>query len=169
MVLFDFSDERACSGWTSIDDRVMGGVSTSFLAPSGEGTAVFAGSVSKDRNGGFASVRSPSSDFRAGDCGGIELRLRGDGRAYKVNLRTADLFEGTQYQSAFHTVSGEWETVRIPFAEFYPVFRGRPVPGAPRLDHRTLRSVGFVIGDGQEGPFRLELGSVSCYEQSDPR
>jgi hypothetical protein len=57
-VLFDFSDSRATNAWQAIDDRVMGGISRSTLRHDPAGHAVFEGTVSLERNGGFASVRS---------------------------------------------------------------------------------------------------------------
>ena len=56
--LFDFTDPSVASAWQAIDDRVMGGISRSTLRHDAAGHAVFEGSVSLERNGGFASVRS---------------------------------------------------------------------------------------------------------------
>ena len=42
-VLFDFSDAHAITGWTAIDDRIMGGVSHSRLRYELSGHAVFEG------------------------------------------------------------------------------------------------------------------------------
>lgn len=163
MLLFDFSDATACTGWYAIDDRVMGGASGSVLRPSGSGTAVFSGTVSLDNNGGFASVRSPESEFHLGGCDGIELAVFGDGRGYKLNLRTAGLPHDVRYQAAVQCAAGRWDTVRIPFRRFTPVLRGRPLADLPPVDPGNLRTVGFVIADGREGSFRLEIRSVSGY------
>jgi hypothetical protein len=57
-VLFNFADPNAANGWRAIHDRVMGGVSRSTLRHDPEGNAVFQETVSLERNGGFASVRS---------------------------------------------------------------------------------------------------------------
>ena len=57
-MLYDFSSEGAVEEWISINDVVMGGISTGGLERTPEGTAVFSGNVSLERNGGFASVRS---------------------------------------------------------------------------------------------------------------
>jgi NADH dehydrogenase [ubiquinone] 1 alpha subcomplex assembly factor 1 len=57
-VLFDFTDANAANAWRAIDDRVMGGVSRSALRHDPAGHAVFEGTVSLERNGGFASVPS---------------------------------------------------------------------------------------------------------------
>ena len=45
--------------WTSVNDVVMGGVSDSLMQVSEDGTGVFAGHLSLENNGGFASVRAP--------------------------------------------------------------------------------------------------------------
>lgn len=163
MVLFDFTDEAASRGWSSVDDQVMGGVSRSILRSSGNGTVLFCGVVSRENNGGFASVRSPGLDYQLDGYDGLELRILPDGRSYKVNLNTAVGFGSVQYQAPVSCVANEWSTARIPFGHFRPVRRGKPQPGAPSLDLRMLRSVGLVIGDGQEGGFRLELCSIRCY------
>jgi len=56
----DFANANEVGDWTPIDDVVMGGRSWSALTPSGSGTAIFAGRVSRENGGGFASVHSPS-------------------------------------------------------------------------------------------------------------
>ena len=56
--LFRFDTAASVADFSAIDDRVMGGVSRSALRFDPAGHAVFAGLVSADNNGGFASVRS---------------------------------------------------------------------------------------------------------------
>jgi hypothetical protein len=146
----------------------MGGISSSTLRPSGNGTAIFSGVVSRENNGGFASVRSPEWDYQIDGYEGIELRLLSDGRAYKVNLQTGGGSGSFQYQAPVSCVEGAWSLARIPFGRFRPVLRGTPQPGAPPLNLRRLSSVGLVIGDGQEGGFRLEISSIRCYTVDRP-
>ena len=57
-MLFDFSGPAAVAVWGAIDERVMGGVSSSRLRHDPAGPAIFEGKVSLERNGGFASIRS---------------------------------------------------------------------------------------------------------------
>ena len=69
--LFDFTDPNAASAWHAIDDRVMGGISRSTLRHDPAGHAVFEGTVSLERNGGFASMRSSPGErglAAAGTC-----------------------------------------------------------------------------------------------------
>ena len=97
--LIDFSKPEAVEGWLLIDDRVMGGVSRSQMRHDPAGFAVFAGEVSLERGGGFASVRC--ADFRIGeDAHALLLEVRG-GKRYKLHLRTDDGLGGINYQAAF--------------------------------------------------------------------
>ena len=99
-LLFDFARPEACSVFAPIDDAVMGGRSSSRLER-GEGFAVFRGVVSLAEGGGFASVRSAPARHDLSQADGLWLRVRGDGRTYKLNLRTEASFDGVSYQASF--------------------------------------------------------------------
>lgn len=126
-------------------------------------------------NGGFASVRSaPWPGWAAlGRGGGVRLIVRGDGRTYKLSLKTDDAWDGVAWQADFATAGGfgeDWETVDVRFAAFLPSLRGRVVAGAPPLAARAVRSVGFVLSKVsaagapaagfREGPFSLAVRAV---------
>ncbi len=98
------------------------------------------GEVSLDNNGGFASIRTAPQQHDLAGATGIVLRVRGDGKRYRVNLRTDATFDGIQYQAGFITVDGTWQDVGLDFAQLELSFRGRPVPAAPRPGpHPQLR------------------------------
>ena len=88
------------------------------------------------------------------------LDVLGDGRRYKLNVRTDHGFDGPSYQASFDPPAGAWTDMRLPIAEFRATFRGRIVPGAPPLDPAIVRQVGFVIADKQEGTFSLAVRSI---------
>lgn len=161
--LFDFTAADAAP-WRSVDDVVMGGVSSSRMVIE-DGRAVFRGEVSLDNNGGFASVWSAPAkhDLRGYD--GLAVRARGDGQRYSFRLRLTGQVDDVSYQVKFQASEEGWQTLRFPFSAFEAVFRGRPVPGAPSLDPEEIRSVGFLISDGQEGPFRLEVEEIRAYRE----
>jgi hypothetical protein len=138
----------------------MGGVSVSRLWHDPAGHAVFEGTVSLERNGGFASVRSRPLDLGIPGATAFLLEARGDGKRYKLNLRTDDAFDGVNYQAAFQAPEGTWTLVRVPLSGFLPTFRGRRVPGAPPLDPARVRQAGLMIADGQAGSFALALRSI---------
>jgi monofunctional biosynthetic peptidoglycan transglycosylase len=160
MTLFDFDDPAAATAFDSIDDVVMGGVSSSRLEPTGDGTALFSGTVSFENNGGFASVRSKPAAWDLSAAEGLALRVRGDGRRYKLNLRTAAMADQTAYQTEFETTGGRWQTVALPFERFEAKLRGRLQPDADPIDRSRVQTVGLMISDRQAGDFRLELGWI---------
>ena len=149
--------------WTSVNDVVMGGVSDSLMQVSEDGKGVFAGHLSLENNGGFASVRAPlpENDFTGYD--GIVLRVKGDGKCYNFRVRTDMLFDGVVYRQEFDTVAGKWMDVELPFSDFKPSFRGRIVPDAPPLDPSRIFQIGFLISEKQEGSFRLEVESIDAF------
>ena len=155
--LFSFEFESSVAQWNAIDDVVMGGVSHSRIRHDPAGHAVFEGTVSLENNGGFASVRSRPQDLSAPGAIGYVVEARGDGKRYKLTLRTDDAFDAVNYQASFDAPAGTWTLVHVPLAEFRASFRGRPVPGAPALDPARVRQIGPLLRrQVQLGPaFRL--------------
>ena len=145
----------------ALDDVVMGGVSRSGFwvvegAGEGEGNAappagVFSGTLTDANNGGFASVRSrncdPPLDLSRSSC--LALRVSGDGRRYKLILRTDPGWDSLTYCASFDTKKAasknEFETVRIPWSSFKPVFRARSAVGAPPLDTSRIVSLQLML------------------------
>ena len=160
-VLVDCTLAGACADWRPIDDGVMGGVSHSRLEAGTEGVA-FTGVVSLDYGGGFASVRSAPRRWPTDGATALALRVRGDGKRYKLTVRTDGGFDGVQYQASFETRAGEWQDVELPLAAFVASFRGRRVPGAPPLEAAAIRTFGLMISEKQAGPFRLELARLAA-------
>ncbi len=154
-VLITFSE--SVDAFRPIDDRVMGGVSRSAMRPSEGGYAVFAGDLSIEQNGGFASVRSRGIALDLSGADALVLRVRGDGKRYKLRLHDDGRFDGVSFQSVFETKAGEWTEVEFPLDGFQAVWRGRAVPGAPPLDRSKITMVGLMISDKQVGRFALEL------------
>ncbi len=146
--------------WNPINDGVMGGVSRSQLRHDPAGYADFTGHVSFENNGGFASVRCQPCDLGRQDVIAYLLEVRGDGKRYKLNLRTDNSFDGVNYQVGFLPPTGIWTTCRLASADFLPNWRGRSVPDAPPLDTARLRQIGLMIADRQEGPFALAVRSI---------
>jgi hypothetical protein len=158
--MFHFDSAAAVAGWSAIDDRVMGGISSSHLRFDEAGWAVFEGNVSLERNGGFASVRSRPCAFQLAGVSAFRLEVKGDGKRYKLNLRTDDAFDGVNYQAVFAPPAGQWLGVELPLAAFQATFRGRVVSAAEPLDPAQVRQVGLMIAERQSGPFSLALRAI---------
>jgi NADH dehydrogenase [ubiquinone] 1 alpha subcomplex assembly factor 1 len=159
IVLVDFSRPTE-TDWFVVNDGVMGGVSSSTMSTTEVGTGVFAGRLSLENNGGFASVRTALTQTDLSHFAGLVLRVRGDGRRYEVRLRTDASFDGIAYRAEFDTRADTWTTVVLPFDTFVPTFRGYVPRNAPPLDPSVIRQLGLLIGDKREGPFRLEVERV---------
>jgi monofunctional biosynthetic peptidoglycan transglycosylase len=162
-LLIDFKSGNGRE-WFVINDVVMGGVSKGSIQFTDRGTGVFAGMLSMDNNGGFASVRTAFDSRDLSPYAGLAIRVRGDGRSYQLRLRNDEGFEGIAYRAYFDTRKGEWITVRIPFSQFLPTFRGRTLRDAPPLDTSRIRQLGFLLADGKPGHFSLEIDFVRALE-----
>lgn len=165
-VLFDFTRGDATVEWSAIDDAVMGGISRSRLSYTTDGYAVFEGEVSLANGGGFASVRCRPLPLGLAGATACRIEVMGDGRRYKLNLRTEDAFDGVNYQIRFDPPANEWLTISLPLTGFAPSWRGRPVPDAPRLDPAHIGQAGLMIADRQAGPFRLAIRRISLTRES---
>lgn len=167
MRLFDFERPEAVETWVIINDMVMGGNSRAEFKAGTEASARFCGEVSLENNGGFASVRSAPLHLNLSDAVGIRLRCRGDRKTYKMTLRLEKSFDGISWQSRFDLSSDSWEEVELPFDTFRPTWHGKLVPHAPPFDPAQITTVGLLIGDAQEGPFRLELAWIDALPPED--
>jgi len=91
LLLFDFTDPAAVNDWAAIDDRVMGGISRSGMRHDPAGHAVFEGTVSLERNGGFASVRSsPSTRGKPHATAGLRIDVRSNNKQFNLSFLTVD-------------------------------------------------------------------------------
>jgi len=160
-ILFDFTRSGACP-WLAINDVVMGGVSRSEIRIE-NGRAVFEGMVSQESGGGFASVRSLPSYWDLQAFSGIVLTIRGDGRRYKLRLKSDPDLDGICWETAFTTEAGEHRTIHFPFTDLVPVYRGTHVPETPPFNPSHVATFGFLISDKQAGPFRLEIETLAAY------
>lgn len=164
MMIFDFS--AGAEPWPSINDVVMGGVSSGEMVSEDE-HASFRGVVSFDNNGGFASVRSRPELRDLSSFDGLILRVRGDGKNYGFRLRTSASFDGVSYQAPLAPPAGEWTEIVIPFTDFEPVWRGRLVADHPPLDPSRITTLGLIVSR-QEGRFQLDVTNIRGYRETEP-
>lgn len=157
VILFDFSANANEPAWIAVNDGVMGGVSRGGAKITG-GILHFRGILSLENNGGFSSIRSggPTRDLSAVKA--LVLRVRGDGRTYRLQLATNAQFRRSRisYQAEFPTKNGEWTEVAVPLASLVPQFRGQKLSGPP-LDRTRIEEIGVSLSDGNPGAFALEI------------
>lgn len=160
-LILDFANPVVSGGWQPIDDRIMGGVSQSCAEHIPDLGLRFSGSVSSENNGGFASIRSAAANLDLSEFQGLTIRLRGDGKDYKLSLRTDDFFDGVSYQASFTTRPATWQEITLPFKDFTPTHHGIHLNTVAPLDARHIRSFGLFIADNQQGCFQLDVAWIS--------
>ena len=140
--------------WYTVDDNVMGGISSSTVAVAEPDVLAFAGSMSLENNGGFASARSEWQTVDLSNTDGILLRVLGDGNAYRLRIRTDTTDRNISYNALFETTPNQWQIVYVPYAEMVPTYFGYVMDVGP-LDQSNIGSFGLMLSDNQPGEFEL--------------
>ena len=159
----NFADSSEAGRWIVVNDNVMGGISKGTMSLTEENCLVFAGTLSMENNGGFASIRRQPTDLGIGAYKGIRIRVKGDGRSYQFRVRLDKNFDGIAYKQDFQTTSDAWVEIDLPFAGFLPTYRGRILPDAKPLVAAEISQIGFLIADKIEGPFSLIIDNIAAY------
>lgn len=162
IVLVALDNAAAVDSWTTVNDPVMGGRSTSAVV-FGDGGLIFSGTLSLENNGGFASARGavdPEIGRRAAGATSLGVRARGDGKTYLLKVETVG--RPWSYIQRFTTSAGAVQTYNLPVAGFQAVGRFlNPAPDAPQtLDPSAIDRVSLYILDKQAGPFQIAVSAI---------
>lgn len=161
--LFDFSKERERRNWYVVTDAVIGGTSRGSLTEGRGKYALFSGSVVSRESGGFVSVWSSDEYMDLSPYRGLAVRLRGDGKTFRVALKMGRGVDAIQYMARVTPPRSGWSVVRVRFRELVPMFQGSLIAKAPPFNPRQVFAVGIMVADGQDGYFELLIESVSAY------
>ena len=147
--------------WRVVNDTVMGGRSSASVEVR-DNELIFRGTVSKENNGGFASIRSAEIVNLLG-ASGFEVDITGTEAPVQLTLWTgqgANLY----YAQEVQLNSGVQD---IRFSEFVAKSYGRRV-SAPTFSPTIFPevSVGVLVGGGFEGPFELSIRRLDRVEDS---
>jgi len=159
VIMLDPSKKIGIDNWRIVNDGVMGGVSQSNIYLNEENNIIFAGNVSLENNGGFASIRREFDGSQLKGSSIFFLRVKGDGNIYKFRLTMKGSY--ANYSADFKTNKGQWMDIEIPVESFKPYYFGRSIR-APKLKVHKVNSMGILISDKQEGNFSLEIDSVKA-------
>ena len=160
--LTSFSADKNEFGWYVQNDNVMGGRSEGgFNIASGQ--LIFAGNTNTN-GGGFSSIRTQPLKFDLSGYTGIRVTVKADGRRYTWGMQTDARWRGRRvnYWADFDTIPNETSVIDIPFASFFPQFRGFKLDG-PELDTSQVGEFALYQYDKTDGPFELRLISVEAY------
>ena len=171
-VLFEFESPQSITGWSSVDDSVMGGISastTTWVETDGSGALLFSGRMTTEQNGGFTSTLGPS-DQRLGrvasGAAALGVSAVGDGRTYVMQLRAGQSGQDrwiARFTPMSTTGASSATLVSIPINSFAPVnrFLSPVAPSAP-LDPATIEQIGIYLIDEQVGNFRLAIEQITA-------
>lgn len=163
-VLVDLRDAGEVATWTTVNDPVMGGMSTSRVT-FGDAGLVFSGNISLDNKGGFASARGPQDPTigrRATGAKSLRVRALGDGKTYLLKVGIAG--QPWSYIQRFPTEAAVQRIYELPVEGFQPVGnRLDPEPNAPQtLDPASISQASFYILDKQQGPFEITISTIEA-------
>ena len=162
-LLLNFRDINDSGRWMVVNDGVMGGVSRSTVNLHNDGYLIFAGNVSTDYGGGFASIRTDYKNWGIGKHEGLILRVKGDGKTYQFRCRLGNNMNQIAYRHYFQTNNDKWQEIILPFKEFLPTYRGRVLKNFAVLDPNQIKHLGVMISDKQVGDFKLEIDWIGVY------
>lgn len=172
--LYDFVEPKTINNFDLITDSDIGGKSEASLTTSVNGRLLFKGNVSteleKNQNidhSGFCGIRSKpvvglfdkveTTDMTYYDA--VDIKYRGDGRCYFLNLQTESMMMFNQYdlfQAFLFTKGGPyWEIERVPFTKFLMTYQGYLQD--EQVDFANIRTLGISLSDKKSGPFNLEI------------
>ncbi len=115
-MITDFRPAGKGLNWQTVNDTLMGGISTSRIEVTSKRVARFSGTLSLANNGGFASMRSSGNlpDLSGQDA--LIVRAKGDGRTYQLRVRTGRGRRVPDYSAQISTTNGVWQENRLPIS-----------------------------------------------------
>ncbi len=169
------------SQWKTINDTIMGGSSEAICKMTPDGLLLQG--VVIEENGGFVSCLSPflSPSLDLSQYNGIQLDLDGGGRTLKFAIACGDTFNrftefisgGIRWVVEVKTNKNGTTTVTIPFDDFKPNIRAKPIPIPLRFDptsivqfqllHSKFGTSGNLNSGFKAGPLKILLRSISAY------
>ena len=162
--IFAFGEREP--GWYTVDDNVMGGVSSSNVEITDTEILSFSGNMSLENNGGFSSARSEWNSIDLTSADGMLIRVLGDGKMYRLRIYSESTGNNIAYNASFETTPEKWELVYIPFSSMVPTYFGYIVD-VGSLDTSNIRSFGFMLSDKQPGEFDLQVDWMRAISEKD--
>ncbi|NNC47738.1 MAG: CIA30 family protein [Sphingomonas sp.] len=159
--IVDFAEAAEHRRWQVINDGVMGGLSQGELFTR-EDRLVFAGTINTN-GGGFSSIRRRVGDGLFDGATTLRVTMLGDARSYQLSLRSDVTWRGRSvaYRATLRPQDqgDDWSVATVSLSRLQPSVFGQRVR-APSFDPTRTQSIGFIIADGQDGPFDLSIRKI---------
>jgi len=169
------------SDWKSLNDTIMGGSSRANCLSTDQGLLLEGNLV--EEGGGFVSCRSPifTKPYDLSNYSGLILDIEGGGRTLKFAITCekktwalSNLLKGDiRWVASLPTNKVGVTRIKIPFKDFEPARRAKPVRLPLRLDvscinrfqllHSRFGQPGKINAGFSSGPIKLLIKSISAY------
>ena len=144
--------------WQVVNDNVMGGRSDGDFKIINNQMEL-AGSINLN-GGGFTSVRAPLPNNYLDEFKSIKVRAKTDKRGYAITFREQNRQRLSHRLALDFKGDGEFKTAEILFTDLEPAYFGRTVR-AEGFNPAEAREMGFILSDGQSGPYALLIDEIS--------
>lgn len=160
-ITFDFGEDcEKCNDWFVVLDGVMGGLSTGELSITDD-SFVLSGEVSLENNGGFASLRTPYTNFNLSDYNTVSIRYRSTGQDFAFTLNKYRRFWYPNYKVNLPVTKGAWTEVTYTLRDFERYRLGRKLSGHPDTDDlEQIIRLGFISNTKEATPYTFEVDYV---------
>jgi len=161
-IVFDDFTGSQKNNWVIVNDGVMWGLSK-WTYTVNNSILTLAGNI--NTNGGwFSSIHTALSESLLETTTHIHISVKPDTRDYKITFRDNNR-RGISHQADLVFKNTGWfENIVIPLSDLKPTYFGRS-SNAADFQKNQARELGFIISDGIDGPFQLEIESIKfCKE-----
>ena len=91
----------------------------------------------------------------------LALRIKSDGRKYKVNIQTESVEYTDLHQHRLYArTPGQWETVLIKWSDFVRTNHGIIVEPQSEMLREKVRTIGIGLTDRLPGPFEFRISKI---------
>ena len=91
----------------------------------------------------------------------LAMRIKSDGRKYKVNVQTESVEYTDLHQHRLYArTPGQWETVLIKWKDFVRTNHGFIVEPQSEMLRDKVRTIGVGLTDRLEGPFKFCINKI---------
>ncbi|MEO9570161.1 MAG: CIA30 family protein [Polaribacter sp.] len=154
-ILFDESNKN--NNWFTVNDTVMGGISSSKSLITEKGNLIFFGDVSIENNGGFTMIKMPLNIDFSDKNSQLIIKLKGDGKKYQFRIKSK-IDQKYWYIQSFQTQK-EIEEITLNLLDFYPSFRGCKL-NKENFSGNTIKEIAIFIGNKKNEKFALEIEKI---------
>ena len=183
-IMYDFKNPKTLNDWMFASDRELTGSSWLRFERSSSGRAVLHGELSTEIPigtdviaSGYGAIQSRTLQkdmfhkrvWDLYEYDAFEIKLRGDGRKYIAFVIMGGMLKEDVWHSFVYTRGGPyWETITLPFKDFLFTSRGYVQDKEFYFAPSLIKSVGILLADRINGPFRMELDSIGAIHASYP-